>query len=307
MRAITKTVIITGAGSGIGFAVADAFVRAGSHVVLNGRHEDKLVRAAAQIGHPERLAIVAGDVTRPETANHLITAAVQRFGRVDVLVNNAGIFHTKPFTEYTVEELDRFLGYLRGTFVLSQAAVRHMRQQGDGGAIVNIGTILALNGVNGLPSSAPIAAKGGIMALTKNLSVELATENIRINAVAPGVVPTPLYGELNDEQLEALHGMQPLGRYGTPQNIANAVLYLANATWVTGVILPVDGGVDTGGDGMYHGTKQAAVGAATCMTEETQASPALESGRDRRRLTWCGAGMTLWPISRKANPSKETS
>jgi NAD(P)-dependent dehydrogenase (short-subunit alcohol dehydrogenase family) len=177
-------------------------------------------------------------------------------------VNNAGTFHTKPFTEYTVEELDGFLGYLRGTYLLSQAAVRQMRKQGDGGAIVNIGTVLASNGVNGVPSSAPIAAKGGITALTKNLSVELASENIRINAVAPGVVPTPLYGELSDEQLEALHGMQPLGRYGTPKDIADAVLYLANATWVTGVILPVDGGVDAGGDGAYHGTKEAAASAA---------------------------------------------
>jgi NAD(P)-dependent dehydrogenase (short-subunit alcohol dehydrogenase family) len=262
MNPITKTAIVTGAGSGIGFAVADAFVREGTHVVLNGRNEDKLVRAAAQIGRPDRLATIAGDVTQSETAERIIATAVQCFGRVDVLVNNAGIFHTKPFTEYTVEDLDRFLGYLRGTFVLSQAAVRQMRQQGTGGAIINIGTILTFNGVHGLPSSAPIAAKGGITALTKNLSVELATENIRINAVAPGVVPTPLYGELSNEQLAALHGMQPLGRYGTPKDIADAVLYLANATWVTGVILPVDGGVAAGGDGTYHGPTPAAGNAA---------------------------------------------
>lgn len=256
------TAIITGAGSGIGFAVAEAFVREGANVVLNGRTEDKLVRAAAQIGRPDQLAIIAGDITRPETAKPIVDAAVERFGQVDILVNNAGIFYTKPFTEYTLEELDGFLGYLRGTFVLSQAAVRQMRKQGHGGAIVNIGTILATNGVHSLPSSAPIAAKGGIMALAKNLSVELATENIRINAVAPGVVPTPLFGELSEEQLEALHGMQPLGRYGTPKDIAEAVLYLANATWVTGVILPVDGGVDAGGDGTYHGAQKAAASAA---------------------------------------------
>lgn len=262
MNSLTKTAIITGAGSGIGLAVAHAFVREGVNVVLNGRGEDRLIRAATQIGQPGRLVIVAGDVTRPETANRIVEAAVGRFGRVDVLVNNAGIFHSKPFTEYSVEELDRFLGYLRGTFVLSQTAVRQMRRQGHGGAIVNIGTILASSGVYGLPSSAPIAAKGGITALTKNLSVELATENIRINAVAPGVVPTPLYGDLSDKQREALHGMQPLGRYGTPQDIAEAVLYLANATWVTGVILPVDGGVDAGGDGTYHGMKETAVSAA---------------------------------------------
>ncbi len=258
----TKTAVITGAGSGIGYAVAEAFVREGTNVVLNGRSEDKLTRAAAQLDRPGQLAIVAGDVTRTETADRIVEAAVDRFGRVDVLVNNAGTFHSKPFTDYSVEELDSYLGYLRGTYVLSQAAVRQMRKQGDGGAIVSIGTILASNGVHGVPSSAPIAAKGGISSLTKNLSVELAAENIRINAVAPGIVPTPLYGDLSDEQLESLNGMQPLGRYGTPKDIADAVLYLANANWVTGVILPVDGGVDAGGDGAYHGTKEAAASAA---------------------------------------------
>ncbi len=249
----TKTAVITGASSGLGYSVAEAFVGQGANVVLNGRDEAKLVKAADRLGQPDRVATVIGDITQPETADKIVSAAVERFGRVDVLVNNAGTFHTKPFTEYTVEELDGFLGYLRGTYVLSRGAVRQMRKQGDGGAIINISTILALNGVNGIPSSAPIAAKGGITALTKNLSVELAADNIRINAVAPGVVPTPLYGELSDEQRNSLHGMQPLGRYGTPKDVADAVLYLANATWVTGVILPVDGGVDAGGDGVYHG------------------------------------------------------
>ena len=256
MNTHQKTAIVTGAGSGIGLAVAEAFVREGANVVLNGRTKDKLVRAAMQINHPDQLTIVPGDVNHLESADQLINAAVERFGKIDILVNNAGIFHTKPFTEYTIEELDTFLGYLRGTFVLTQMAVRQIRKQGYGGAIINIGTVLASNGVYDLPSSAPIAAKGGIMALTKNLSVELATDNIRINAVAPGVVPTPLYGELSNEQLKALNSMQPLGRYGTPKDVADAVLYLANAKWVTGVILPVDGGVDAGGDGTYHVMKQ---------------------------------------------------
>jgi NAD(P)-dependent dehydrogenase (short-subunit alcohol dehydrogenase family) len=253
MNSQQKTAIITGAGSGIGLAVAEAFARAGTNVVLNGRTDEKLQRAAIQIGRPNDVALVAGDVTRPETAQRIIETALDHFGHVDVLVNNAGIFHTKPFTDYTVDELDSYLGYLRGTFVLTQAAVRQMRKQGQGGAIINIGTILASNGVYAFPSSAPIAAKGGITALTKNLSVELATDNIRINAVAPGVVHTPLYGELSDKQLDQLHAMQPLGRYGTPRDIADAVLYLANASWVTGTVLPVDGGVAAGGDSVYHG------------------------------------------------------
>ncbi len=259
MNTNQKTAVVTGSGSGIGLAVAEAFVREGFNVVLNGRNKDKLDNAATQIGSPDQLSIITGDVTNPEAADQIVNKAVERFGQIDILVNNAGTFSTKPFTEYTIEELDTFLGYLRGTFVLTQSAVRQMQKQGNGGSIVNIGTVLASNGVHGLPSSAPIASKGGVMALTKNLSVELAADNIRINAVAPGVVPTPLYGELSDEQLNALNDMQPLGRYGKTKDIADAVLYLAKATWITGVILPVDGGVDAGGDGAYHGMKKESI------------------------------------------------
>jgi len=244
-----KTFIITGGATGIGFAIAEAAIAHGDYIVLNGRTESKLRAAADRLGAPKRTAIVAADMTDPRNADTIIGAAIAHFGRLDVLVNNAGIFHMKPFTDYTVQELDAFLGYLRGTFVLSQSAVRRLRFQGEGGAIINISTVLAFNGVAGLPSSAPIAAKGGITALTKNLSMELAADRIRINAVAPGVVPTPLYGDLSDEQLQSLHKLQPLGRYGLPRDVADAVLYLADAEWVTGVILPVDGGVDAGGDG----------------------------------------------------------
>lgn len=200
-----QTVIVTGGASGLGYTIAEQFLECGANVVLNGRTKGKLAKAAEQLGHSDRVAIVAGDITQPATADKILNATVERFARLDVLVNNAGIFHGKPFTDYTVEELDRFLGYLRGTFVLSQAAVRQMQRQGGGGAIIYISTILAFNGVAGVPSSAPIAAKGGITTLTKNLSIELAADNIRINAVAPSVVLTPLVGELNDEQLKALH------------------------------------------------------------------------------------------------------
>lgn len=244
-----QTVIVTGGATGIGYAVAEQFIAHGANVFINGRTWEKLAGAAEKLAKPERVAFIAADITQPANAQLIVDATLERFGRLDVLVNNAGIFFNKPFTDYTLEDLDGFLGYLRGTFVLTQAAVQVMRRQPEGGSIINVSTILAFNGVAGLPSSAPMAAKGGITALTRNLSIELAADNIRINAVAPGVVPTPLYGELNEVQLNALKNMQPLGRYGTPKDIADAVLYLANATWVTGVILPVDGGVDAGGDG----------------------------------------------------------
>lgn len=243
-----RTVVVTGGAGGLSYAIAERFLDRGANVLINGRDVAKLAQAAARLGRPSRLATVTADITQPASAELTVGAAVQRFGRVDVLVNNAGIFQSKPFTDYTVEELDGFLAYLRGTFVLTQAVVRRMRSQGDGGSIIHIGTILALGGVAGLPSSAPVAAKGGITALTRNLAVELAADNIRVNAVAPGLVPTPPYGELNAEQAEALHERQPLGRYGTPNDVADAVLYLADAGWVTGVILPVDGGTAAGGD-----------------------------------------------------------
>jgi len=255
MNTHQRTAIITGASSGIGLAVAEIFVREGINVVLNGRTEDKLVRAASQINQPDLVTIITADITLPGTAKQIVNKAVKRFGQVDILVNNAGIFYSKPFIAYTVEELDTFLGYLRGAFVLTQAVVRQMQKQGHGGSIVNIGTILASSGVYELPSSAPITAKGGIMALTKNLSAELAPDNIRINAVAPGIVLTPILGKLSGEQLDTFNGMQPLGRCGTPKDIADAVLYLANSTWTTGAIVPVDGGVNASGDGTYHRMK----------------------------------------------------
>ncbi len=243
----TKTAVITGASSGIGFGVAEAYLAQGSNVVLNGRDEAKLVEAAEKLGHPERLAVVPGDVGLAETQRKVVNEAIKRFDRIDVLVNNAGHFFPKPFTDYTEEELDGFLAtHLKGTYLTSQAAVPHMRAQG-GGAIVNITTVLALRGMKGIPSSAPIAAKGGMNAVTRSLAIELAPDNIRVNAVAPGIIKTPIHGR-TDEQFEELNGMQPLGRVGEVKDIVDAVLYLADATFVTGVILPVDGGIHAGGE-----------------------------------------------------------
>ncbi len=243
----TKTAVITGASSGLGFGVAEAYFQQGANVVLNGRDEAKLVDAAEKLGDPQRVAIVAGDVALAETQSKVVERAIKRFGRIDVLVNNAGHFYPKPFTEYTEEDLDGFLAtHLKGTYLTSQAAVPHMREQG-GGAIVNITTVLALRGVKAVPASAPIAAKGGMNAITRSLAIELAPDNIRVNAVAPGIIKTPIHGR-TDEQFEELNGMQPLGHVGEVKDIVDAVLYLADASFVTGVVLPVDGGVHAGGE-----------------------------------------------------------
>jgi NAD(P)-dependent dehydrogenase (short-subunit alcohol dehydrogenase family) len=243
-----QTVIITGGSTGLGYVIAEGFLNTGANITLNARTLSKLETAAQKLHQPDRIHISAGDITDTAFASKLVNDTVSRFGRVDVLINNAGIFAVKSFTNYTIDELDQYLGYVRGTFALTQEIVNQMRMQGDGGAIINISTILAFNGVKALPSSAPIMAKAAITAMAKNLSIELAADKIRINAVAPGIVPTPLYGELTQEALDYLDGQQPLGRVGTPKDIADAVLYLANASWVTGVILPVDGGTSAGGD-----------------------------------------------------------
>ncbi len=241
----SRTVLITGASSGIGFGVAKAFLDSGANVVLNARNESKLAAAASELGHPDRIAIVPGDIGLLKTGQRMVDVAVERFGRADVLVNNAGQFEAKPFTDYTEEDLDGFLhGVLKGTFLASQAVVPQMRKQG-GGAIVNITSFLAIHALNSVPASATSAAKGGVNSITGNLAVELAPDNIRVNAVAPGVIRTPIHG-LADEELNKLGGLHPLGRVGEIKDIVNAVLYFADAEFTTGVVMPVDGGVSAG-------------------------------------------------------------
>ena len=240
-----QTAVITGASSGIGLGLARAFLERGATVVMNGRNEANLVAAADNLGQPDRIAVVAGDVGDPATGRRVVEAAVERFGRVDVLVNNAGAIASKPLLDYSEDDLTGFLTNLEGAFFTTQAAVRRMREQG-GGSITNITTILTMRGVTAIPSSAPIAAKGGIHALTTSLAVELARDNIRVNAVAPGLIKTPIHGMQGDE-FNQLNGLQPLGRLGEVSDVVDAVLYLTDASFVTGVILPVDGGAAAGG------------------------------------------------------------
>jgi len=250
MSLAEKVVLITGAGSGIGADAARAFHDAGSFVVLNGRREKALKETASLIDPSgQTVAIVPGDIGDLSTPSRMVDVATQRFGGVDVLFNNAGIFEPKPFLEITPVELDKYLSLVRGYFFAAQAVIPSMRRRG-GGAIVNTGSMWANHAIAATPCSASSTAKGGVHALTDNLAIEFAPDKIRVNAIAPAVVETPLYDPiLSPEQLESFNTFHPLGRNGQSRDITEAVLFLADdekSGWITGVVLPVDGGVTAG-------------------------------------------------------------
>lgn len=249
-----KVVLITGGGSGIGKAAASAFLKAGAAVVLNGRRADVLAKTAQELdSSQQRVAIVAGDIARPETSTELIATAVKRFGGVDILLNNAGIFKPIPFLDHTEADFCAYTStILKGTFLASQAVVPEMKKRG-GGAIVNTGSMWATQAIGATPSSAYSAAKAGVHALTHNLAIELAPDRIRVNTVAPAVVETPVYESFLPPEkvkpvLSSFNAFHPLGRHGQPQDVVAAILFLASeeASWITGAILPVDGGVTAG-------------------------------------------------------------
>jgi NAD(P)-dependent dehydrogenase (short-subunit alcohol dehydrogenase family) len=255
MRFQDKIAIVTGGGSGMGKEVATRFVTEGGSVVINGRDAAKTEAAARQIDPSGKCAVAyVGDVSLPATGKALVKTAIDRFSRLDVLFNNAGIFAPKPFLEVTEAEYDRFLdNILKGTFFTAQAAAKAMKAAGRGGAIVQTGSMWALQAIGATPSSAYSAAKAGVHALVKNLAIELAPDKIRVNAIAPAVIETPVYDTfLTPEQVKALlptfNAFHPLGRNGQVADAAEALLFLASdqASFITGVVLPVDGGVMAG-------------------------------------------------------------
>lgn len=249
-----RVVLVTGGGTGIGKEVARCFLTEGAQVVINGRRQEVLSATAKQLDSSgERIAIVAGDIGQVETARRLVNTAVERFGGVDILINNAGIFKPTPFLEHTESDFDRYISIiLKGSFFPAQLAIPEMIKRGKG-AIVNVGSMWANQAIGATPSSAYSAAKAGVHALTRNLAIEFATHNIRINTVAPAVVETPVYNtfmssEQVQEVLPTFNSFHPLGRNGQTTDVVEAILYLASdrASWITGAILPVDGGVTAG-------------------------------------------------------------
>jgi NAD(P)-dependent dehydrogenase (short-subunit alcohol dehydrogenase family) len=255
MRFQDKIAIVTGGASGMGKEVASRFVAEGGSVIVNGRDTAKTEAAAHQIDPSGKRAVgYVGNVALPAVGEALVKTAIDRFGRLDVLFNNAGIFGPKPFLEVTEAEYDRFLdNILKDAFFTAQAAAKAMKAEGRGGSIVQTGSMWALQAIGATPSSAYSAAKAGVHALTKNLAIELAPYKIRVNAIAPAVIETPVFNTfLSPEQvatvLPTFNAMHPLGRNGQPADAAEALLFLASdqASFITGVVLPVDGGVMAG-------------------------------------------------------------
>jgi len=236
----SKTAIVTGASQGIGAGIVRAFVDRGYNVVANSRS----VTRSAEVAASDRVALVDGHAGDPATAARVVETAVSRFGSVDVLVNNAGIFFTKPFTDYTPEDFRALVATnLEGFLYVTQFAVKRMLAQKTGGSVVTVTAALARNPIRGVPAAVPMITKGGLETVTQHLAMEYARDGIRVNAVAPGVVETPMH---RDTPREVMEGLSPMGRPSTPQDIAAAVLYLTDAATVTGQILYVDGGAHFG-------------------------------------------------------------
>jgi NAD(P)-dependent dehydrogenase (short-subunit alcohol dehydrogenase family) len=230
-----KVVVITGASQGIGAGLVDGFLGRGHQIVANSRSIKPL--------DDGRSLHVAGDIADPAVADEVVAAALRRFGRIDTLVNNAGIFIGKPFTDYTAEDFAAVMSVnVAGFFHITQRVAAQMLKQ-ESGHIVNITTSLVDQPVAVLPTALAALSKGGLSAVTKSLAIEYATAGIRVNAVSPGIIKTPMNAAADRTFLAQLH---PMGRMGEIAEIVNAVLYLDQAEFVTGEILHVDGGAHAG-------------------------------------------------------------
>jgi NAD(P)-dependent dehydrogenase (short-subunit alcohol dehydrogenase family) len=230
-----RVAIITGASQGIGESLVSAYRKLGYAVVANSR----------TIGESDdpMVLTVPGDIAQPGVGQGIVDAAVERFGRIDTVVNNAGIFIAKPFTEYTDEDYEVVTGVnVRGFFEVSRAALAAMLGNG-GGHVVNISTSLVDHANSAVPSALASLTKGGLNAVTKALAIEFAGRGIRSNAVALGVIRTPMHDPSSYETLAKLH---PVGHMGDIDDVVDAVIYLENAKFVTGEILHVDGGQSAG-------------------------------------------------------------
>ena len=232
-----KTAIVTGASGGIGAGLVEGLLNDSYNVVATALDASKSLTAS------QSLVLVDGDISKPETAAKTVEAAIQRFRSIDVLVNNAGIYRTKPFTDFTIDDFNALVSInLVGFLYMTQLAVRQMLKQ-KSGSVVTISAALADQPIAGINASVSMITKGGLNTVTRSLAIEYAKEGIRFNAVAPGVVDTSLH---KDGSKESLTARQPMGKIAAVKDIVGAVLYLAQADQVTGEVLHVDGGAHAG-------------------------------------------------------------
>jgi len=240
MNHTPKTVIVTGASQGIGAGTVKAFLARGYNVVGTARNATR----SKQLPASDRLALLDGDIGQFGTAQKVAALAVERFGSIDAVVANAGIFIVKPFTKYTADDFQALVATnLLGFIYVTQLAVKQMQAQQTGGSIVSITAALADNPIAGIPASLAMITKGGLSAGVRSLALEYAKEHIRFNAVAPGLVDTPLQSDLGEEVVKR---QSPMGTVSTVDDVASAVIYLTEARQVTGEVLHVDGGAHNG-------------------------------------------------------------
>jgi len=236
MSGARKTAIVTGASQGIGAGIVKRFLERDFDVVANSRK----VTQSTEVEPSDHVALVDGHIGEPATATKIVETALSRFGSIDVLVNNAGLFFAKPFTDYTAEDFQLLVSTnVEGFLYVTQLSIKQMLRQETGGSIVTITAALARNPIRGVTASVPMITKGGLETVTQHLAMEYAQYGIRVNAVAPGVVYTPLH---RDTPKEVMEGLSPMGRPSTVRDITEAVMYLTDAAAVTGDILYVDGG-----------------------------------------------------------------
>lgn len=230
-----KVAIVTGASQGLGAAIVAAYRRKGFAVVANSRN--------IQASQDDAIVAVPGDVRDREVAERVVKAAIDRFGRIDTLVNNAGVFVSKPFTEYTAEDYRNVMDVnVGGFFHMTQLALPHMLRQQQG-HIVQITTTLVHQAIAGFPAGLALLSKGGLDSATRGLAIEYAKTGVRVNAIAPGIIKTPMHPV---ESHAALGSFHPMGRMGEASEIADAVMFLEDAKFVTGETLNVDGGQHAG-------------------------------------------------------------
>ncbi|GAA4323463.1 SDR family oxidoreductase [Mucilaginibacter gynuensis] len=237
-----QTILVTGASSGIGKGIATYFLNNGYNVVINSATKEKLEQVYNELGAGESLAMFAGDISLKRTGEQMVNIAMEKFGSVDVLVNNAGIFETRPFLEVDETYLDRFMDTnFKGTYYTSQAAIAQMLKQNNG-VIINIGSPLTNHGISGMPHTAQVASKAAIDSLTVHLAAEFGKNNIRVNTISPGIIRTPMHGGQEDNNA----GLLLRRRVGEVKDIVDMVYAVAKSTFITGAIINVDGGLGAG-------------------------------------------------------------